>query len=119
MGAHAVASQDIKEPVPVQCIISLVQVQEDPVQDLLSQGCQLLKQFGLKGAGTCAVNRPKSLEEVVEGDGGCELSIYSKQLYLRMNKYNNNKKVHLTMHHILSKRLTSMAKNQFLNMKRL
>ena len=72
LGSHAVAFQDLKAPEPFHAIIRLVQVQVDHVQDLLPQTCLLLNQFGLKGGGTCAATRPKSVEEVVEGYGGCE-----------------------------------------------
>ena len=52
-----------------------MKVQEDHVQDFLPQGCKLLKNLGLKGGGTCAATHPKYVEEVVEGDGGCEPAI--------------------------------------------
>ena len=34
-----------------------------------------MKQLGLEGGGTCAAIRLKYVEEVVEGDGGCNLAI--------------------------------------------
>ena len=37
-GAHTVTFQDIQAPEPIQCVIRLVQFQEDHLQDLLTQG---------------------------------------------------------------------------------
>ena len=74
-GAHAIPLQDIQAPRPAQRVISLVQVQEYYIQDLLPQGHQLLNHIGLGGGSTYDATRPKSVEEVVEGDGFCEPSI--------------------------------------------
>ena len=44
-----------------QGVVRLVQVQEDHVQDLIPQGCKLLKQLGLEGGSTRAATRLKSM----------------------------------------------------------
>ena len=44
---HSISLEDVREPGPVQEIISLVQVQKYHVEDRLTIGLNLLKQFDL------------------------------------------------------------------------
>ena len=74
-GTHAITLQYTQAPGPVQRIISLLQVQEDRVEDLLHQGFNLLKQLELKGGGPCTATCPESMEEVLVSDVDGEVAI--------------------------------------------
>ena len=45
------------------------------MEDLLPQGCNLMKQLELECGGPRTATRPKSVEEVVLGDGDGEVAI--------------------------------------------
>ena len=45
------------------------------MEDHLPQGCNLLNNFEFKGGGPRTATHPKSVEEVVVGDGGGEAAI--------------------------------------------
>ena len=55
-GPHYISLQDVHEPGPVQCIVCLVQAQEDFMEHRLPQGHNLLEQLDLEGDG--GVPRP-------------------------------------------------------------
>ena len=79
---HAITLQDLQAYVPVQGLVCIFQFQKYCALDLFPRGRYLLKKFGLKGSGTRAVTHLKTMEDFVEGNGGCEAAIENFRHYL-------------------------------------
>ena len=74
-GTHTIYLQDVQAPGPVQCIVYLLQVQEDCMDHCLPQGRNLMEQLELKGGGPCTATCLEPVEGVVVGDGGVKAAI--------------------------------------------
>ena len=72
---HAISLQDVQAPVPVQCTVCLVQVQEDCVDYRLPHGRNLMEQLDIEGGGPRTATCSESIEGVVEFNGGGEAAI--------------------------------------------
>ena len=57
-GPHNITLQDTQAPRHVQGIVSLVQVQEDRMEDRLPQGRNLLNHLEIEDGGTCTATLP-------------------------------------------------------------
>ena len=53
MRDDSIPHNNLHTPLPIKCVIGLTEVKEDFVEDLTPHFCQMLKQLGFEGGGTC------------------------------------------------------------------
>ena len=74
-GTDPVRFEKVYGPLLVQEAVGFPDIQEDPKEDSLTHGRNLLEDLGLEGGGPHPPSRPKPVEHVMEGDHCSETAV--------------------------------------------
>ena len=63
--AYPISHENIHAPIPIKCIIYLLEVEEDFVEELLPHFHNMPNQLGLEGGGPCSPTVPEAMKDIV------------------------------------------------------